>query len=148
MTVAARRRAWSVPCFPSVIMRSAQRRSSFAFASVVRTVSCSRSAVTRLRKSARRCAGERLSLTPATRWRMASGSLLLALAPPPIELVAPREAVQLHAQREAHVVQDLLDLVQRLAPEVLRLEHLLLAPLHELADVLDVGVLETVGGAH
>src|SRR5213593_696177 len=112
-------------------MRSPQRRSSFALASVVRTVSCSRSAVTRLRKSARRCAAVRPSFTPATRWRMASGRLLLALQPPAIELVARREALELHAERQPHVVEDLLDLVQRLAAEVLGLEHLLLAPLDE-----------------
>src|SRR2546425_9556248 len=110
MMAAARRRACSVPCLPSVIMRSLQRLSSFAFASVVRTASCSRSAVTRFRNSARRCAVERPSFTPATRWRMASGGLLLALQTAAVELVPGREALELHAERERHVVQDLLDL--------------------------------------
>src|SRR5207244_1011185 len=146
MSAAARRRACRVPCLPSVIMRSPQRRSSFALASVVRTVPCSRSAVTRLRNSARRCAGVRPSFTPATRWRMASGGLLLALQPPAVELVARREVFELETERESHLVENLLDLVQGLAAEVLRLEHLLLGLLHQLPDVLDVGVLETVGG--
>ena len=51
-------------------------------------------------------------------------------------------------KREPHLVQDLLDLVERLAAEVLGLEHLLLGPLHQLADVLDVGVLQAVRRAH
>src|SRR5439155_14374173 len=118
MSAAARRRACSVPCLPRVTMRSPQRRSSFALASVVRTVPCSRSAVTRLRKSARRCAGVRPSFTPATRWRMASGALLLALQAPAIELVARREMLELESEREPHLVEDLLDLVERLATEV------------------------------
>src|SRR5512145_640746 len=133
ITDAARRRACSVPCLPRVIMRSAQRRSSFALPSVVRTASCSRSAVTRFRKSARRCDIDRPSFTPATRWRM-SGRLLLPRHPPPVELLTRREVLEPHAEGEPHLVQELLDLVQRLAAEVLRLEHLLLALLHQLAD--------------
>src|SRR5216117_1735123 len=124
MSAAARRRACSVPCLPRVITRSPQRRSSFALSSVVRTTSCSSSAVTRLRNSARRCAGVRPSFTPATRWRMASGGLLLALQPPAVELVARREILQLQAEREPHLVKNLLDLVQGLPAEVLRFEHL------------------------
>src|SRR5262245_4154043 len=125
MIDAARRRACSDPLLPSVIMRSPQRRSSFALASVVRTASCSSNAVTRLRRSARRWAGLRPSFTPATPWRILR-RLLLPLHPAPVELVARGEVLELHAEREAHLVQEFFDLVQRLAPEVLRLEHLLL----------------------
>jgi hypothetical protein len=52
----ARRRAASVPCLPSVIMRSATRRNSFAFAVVVRISSCSKRDVTMFRSMAVRCA--------------------------------------------------------------------------------------------
>ena len=44
------------------------------------------------------------------------------------------------------VLEDVLDLVERLPAEVLRLQHLGLVPLHQLVDVLDAGVLQTVLG--
>ena len=44
-------------------------------------------------------------------------------------------------------VQDFLDLVERLAAEVLRLQHLGLGLLHQLADGPDVRVLQAVVGA-
>src|SRR6185503_15876835 len=47
-------------------------------------------------------------------------------------------------EREAHVLEDLFDLLERLAAEVLRLEHVLLRPLNELTDEGDVRVLEAV----
>src|SRR6266436_4633633 len=56
--------------------------------------------------------------------------------------------VELHAQREAHLHQYILDLVERLAAKVLGLQHFVLALLHEFADGLDVGVLQAVVGAH
>src|SRR5215472_11141455 len=56
--------------------------------------------------------------------------------------------VDLHAQREAHRGKDLLDLVERLAAEVLGLEHLRLCLLHQLADGLDVRVFQAVVAAH
>src|SRR3989442_11423484 len=74
--------------------------------------------------------------------------LLLVLQAAAVELLARREVLEPHAEREPHLVEELLDLVQRLAAEVLGLEHLLLALLHQLADVLDVRVLEAVGRAH
>src|SRR5689334_20457191 len=55
--------------------------------------------------------------------------------------------VDTHAEAQPHRVQDLLDLVQALAPEVLRLEHLPFALLHKLANRTDVRVLEAVVGA-
>ena len=56
--------------------------------------------------------------------------------------------IKAHAQREPHLPQDRLDLVQRLLAEVLRLEQLRLGLLHQVGDGPDVGGLETVGGAH
>src|SRR6266852_692172 len=43
-------------------------------------------------------------------------------------------SIDTHAEAEAHRVQNLLDLIQALAPEVLRLEHLRLGLVHELAE--------------
>src|SRR5262249_51370995 len=77
-----------------------------------------------------------------------SGGLTLARQATAVELVAAREVLRPHAESEPHLVQDLLDLVQRLATEVLGLEHLLLGLLDELAEITDVGVLEAVRGAH
>src|SRR6266849_4116410 len=56
--------------------------------------------------------------------------------------------VELHAQGEAHLHQYILDLVERLAAEVFGLQHFIFALLDELADGLDVGVLQAVVGAH
>src|SRR6516165_7178730 len=52
--------------------------------------------------------------------------------------------VELHAQAETHLHQYVLDLVERLAAEVLGLQHFVLALLHELADGLDISVLQAV----
>src|SRR5262249_24813647 len=59
-----------------------------------------------------------------------------------------RPAGNLHAQLQAHLRQHFLDLVERLAPEVGRPQHLALGLLHEIADVDDVVVLQAVGRAH
>src|ERR1035437_7987762 len=56
--------------------------------------------------------------------------------------------VDLHAQREAHLREDFLDLVQALAAEVLGLEQLGFGLLRQLADGLDVGVLQAVVAAY
>src|SRR5690349_12443309 len=56
--------------------------------------------------------------------------------------------IELHAQRKAHLDENFLDLVERLAAEVLGLEHFVFALLHELADGLDIRVLQAVVGAH
>src|SRR5690606_22935191 len=58
-----------------------------------------------------------------------------------------RPALDLHAQVQAHVGQDFLDLVQRLAAEVRRAQHVGLGLLHEVADIDDIVVLEAVRGA-
>ena len=55
--------------------------------------------------------------------------------------------VDLHAEREAHLREDFLDLVQGLAAEVLGLQHLGFGLLDELADGGDVGVLQAVVAA-
>src|SRR6266566_9234472 len=53
-----------------------------------------------------------------------------------------------HAEMQPHLGQHFLDLVERLAAEVRRAQHLGLGLLNEIADVDDVVVLETVGRAH
>src|SRR5882672_5650891 len=55
--------------------------------------------------------------------------------------VLRRPARDLHAEMQPHLGQHLLDLVQRLAAEVRRPQHLALGLLHEIADVDDVVVL-------
>src|SRR5688572_8343648 len=62
-------------------------------------------------------------------------------------LVRLGRLIEPHAKAQAHAVQDLLDLVERLAAEVLGLQHLGLGLLHELANGPDVRVLEAVVGA-
>ena len=52
--------------------------------------------------------------------------------------------VDLHAEREAHLRENFLDLVQGLATEVLGLEHLGFGLLNEFADGDDVRVLQAV----
>src|SRR5688572_18136211 len=54
--------------------------------------------------------------------------------------------VEAHAERQPHLAQDRLDLVQRLLAEVLRLQQLGLGLLHEVGDGADVRRLEAVGG--
>src|SRR5687767_10688746 len=51
-----------------------------------------------------------------------------------------------HAKGEAERRKNVLDLVERLATEVLRREHLALGALNEVTEGADVGVLEAVGG--
>src|SRR5580700_9321981 len=59
-----------------------------------------------------------------------------------------RPAGYFHAEMESHLGKHFLDLVERLAAEIRRAQHLALGLLHEIADIDDVVVLETVGGAH
>src|SRR5689334_16208805 len=153
------RRAARSPCLPNVIMRSARRRVSFAFATVVSMRSYWNSAVTRLRSSACRCS----ALRPSRRWslRCLMGFLFATrrgpLAPPgasgSLDLGPGRGLVlvvraHVHAEVEAHLGEDVLDLLERLAAEVAELEHLGLALLHQLADGLDLGGAQAVAGAH
>src|ERR1700676_870603 len=129
------------------------RRRSFPFGSVVVICSCFNSAWAMLSNMALRWALLRPSLRPLRRWRMAGPSLprlsvwlLEALG----ELldVLRRPVRDLHAEMEPHLRQHLLDLVQGLAAEVRRPQHLGLGFLYEIADVDDVVVLEAVGRAH
>ena len=64
----------------------------------------------------------------------------LALGAEALEL----RRVEPHAEGQAHLGEDRLDLVERLLAEVLGLEELGLALLHEVGDRPDVGRLETV----
>ena len=66
-------------------------------------------------------------------------------APAPDRLRRP--VLELHAERQAHLGQDLLDLLQRLAAEVLGLQHLGLGALDQVADGLDVRLLQAVGAS-
>src|SRR5262249_11364641 len=100
--------------------------------------------VAQQRATVGRRATELLSCDPVPH---GSGGLPLARQAPAVELLARREVLESHAQVETHLVEDLLDLIQRLAAEVLRLEHLLLGLLHQLAEVANVGVLQAVRGA-
>ena len=62
--------------------------------------------------------------------------------------VLRRPALKTHAQRQAHLSQNFLDLLQGLPTKVLRLQHLCLRTLNELADVLNVGSLEAICTPH
>src|SRR5581483_6984270 len=53
-------------------------------------------------------------------------------------------SIRLHAELQAHAMQDFLDFVERLAAEVLGPQHVLLGLLHQFADGLDSGVLKAV----
>src|ERR1700730_951523 len=124
--------------------RSATRRSSFAFASVVSIRSCKMRLAVRLRNMARRLLVLRSNFRPEFLWRMAlvptdRGLVLLLLLLPALQELRP--VVDLHSERQPHVREDLFDLFQALASEVLRLEHILLGSLNELTDELNIRVL-------
>src|SRR4051812_3234528 len=137
----ARRRFASEGFLPSVIIGSATRRSSFAFGSVVWISSCRSSETVMLRSMASRWLVVRLSFLSPCPWRMATllGAVLEA---------GRRPVLELHAERQAARGEHFLDLVQRFAAEVRRLQQLRLAALDQVADVIDVLGLQAVGGAH
>ena len=56
--------------------------------------------------------------------------------------------VELHPEGEAQTAQDFLDLIQRFAPEILGAKHFRFGLLHQVADGLDIRVLEAVVGTH
>src|SRR5919204_6431383 len=93
-----------------------------------------------------RCSVTRPSFRYATRcliavilwWRVAG------YQQPSLVLRSRRRLIDAHAEAEAHRVQDFLDLVQALAPEVLRLQHLGFGLLYELANRPDVRILQAV----
>src|SRR3954470_22043163 len=144
-----------------VMRRSATRRSSLAFSSVVSMRSWAMRFAARFRNIARRWLLLRPNLRPALRCRIGvlpswfgpvakgrgrpSALVAVRLRLPALEHLRP--AVDLHAQRKPHAPEDLFDLLERLAAEVLGLQHVLLDALHQLADERDVGVLQAVGRA-
>src|SRR5690606_3787315 len=97
--------------------------------------------VTMLRNMALRAELSIFSLRPDLRCRIATSS---CQAPARLPHLVLGEVVELHAEREVELPEDLLDLVQGLPPEVLGLEHLGLGLLDQLPDVLDAGVLQAV----
>src|SRR5216683_8219569 len=99
-----------MPRLAIVISRSTNGRSSFARGTVVVRCSCRSNAVAWFLSIARRCSVTRPSFLYATRCLMA-----------PLFLRRRSWLVNAHAKTQPHGVQDLLDLVQALAPEVLRL---------------------------
>src|SRR5450759_5836444 len=62
--------------------------------------------------------------------------------------VLRRPARHFHAEMQAHLRQHFLDFVERLAAEIRRAQHHVFSLLHQVADIDDVVVLETVGRAH
>src|SRR5262249_45599569 len=59
-----------------------------------------------------------------------------------------RPAWHFHAKMQAHLRQDFLDLVKRFTSEIRRTQHFGFALLHEVSDVHDVVVFQTIGRAH
>src|SRR5689334_10208664 len=140
-------------------------RRSFAFGSVVMICSCLISAEARCWNNAVRWLERRLNL----RWAIPCGiaSFLLypvygsgrRLRPGSVSImvfealgelfdILRRPARHFHAEMQAHLRQHFLDLVQRLAAEVRGAEHLGFGLLHQIADVDDVVVLQTVRRTH
>src|ERR1051325_9140735 len=56
--------------------------------------------------------------------------------------------VELHAEVEAHATQDVANFAERFLAEILGGEHFPLRALHQIADGLDAGILQTIVGAH
>src|SRR5690606_24082442 len=87
------------------------------------------------------------------RWRPAdeppgTNSVVLLEALGELVDVVRRPAAHFHAEVQAHGGEHFLDLVERLAAEVRRAQHLGFRLLDEVADVDDVVVLEAVGRTH
>ena len=102
-------------------------------------LSCRKSAAARLRKSAFLWLDVLFSFLPVFKCLMLHPLyLIFPSLRHPVEFFPGREIVEPYAELEAHAGEYLLDLVERLSPEVLRHQNLLLRLLHELPDVLDV----------
>src|SRR5262249_27103370 len=153
------RRACRSPRLPSVTSFSTIGRRSFAFGNVVVICSCLISAAAMLANMARRCSWVRLSLRWALPWRICvsfgasdhasvgrgsdradlipellmTDSCSVMILEPLGELVdiVGRPARHFHAEMQPHLRQHFLDLVQRLAPEIRRPQHLGLGLLNE-----------------
>src|SRR5271154_6873354 len=135
--------------------RSASRRASLARGRVVWMASCSSSEVTMLSSIASRWLVVFCNFLCPTRcriansWRAVSGTRLRGVKRRYLDsrLDGGRDgsrdrnrralhgpAVQLHSQGEPHLGEVLLDLLQRLPTEVLRLQHFRFAALDEVPD--------------
>src|SRR5262245_22047528 len=114
----ARRRLARLGCLPSVIIGSTTRRSSFALGSVVRISSCRRSETVMLRSIASRWLVVRPSLRSPLPWSIALSPALGAMLE-----AGRRPVLELHAERQPARGEHFLDLVERLAAEVRRLEE-------------------------
>src|ERR1700686_2949828 len=154
--------AWWRVCrvarLPSVIICSTSGLAALARVSVVVMRSFSITLVTRFRRVARRCAGWRPSLENELRCRM-SGFFARLEARGFLRrwrrgLAGERRPddaamlIELHAQTQAHLVQDFLNFIERLAAEVFRLQHLVFALLNQFPDGLDIRVLQAIVGTH
>src|SRR5438067_2789170 len=140
------RRAESVLFFALVMTRSTSRRASLALGVVVRMLSSRITARTRLSSSALRWLVFLLSLRPVFAWRDIASSLLLHRRRLRGGRLG-RPVLQLHAQRQSHLGEDLLDFLQGFPPESLGLQHLRLVLLPQLADGPDVCLLQPAPAA-
>src|SRR6266508_5232695 len=111
-----------------VMSRSATRGSSLAFVSVVSMRSWAKRFAARFRNMARRWLVFRPNLRPAFQCRMGGsarrGLVGVLLGLPALEHLGP--AVDLHPERQPHAAEDFLDLFERLSPEIVGLQHVLL----------------------
>src|SRR5215470_4888093 len=146
----ARRRLARVGCLPSVRMGSTTRRSSFALGRVVWMTSWRSSETVMFRSIASRWLLVRLSFLSPWRWRILDPSLCSpqpSAGPRGLE-ARGRPVLELHPECQPARREHFLDLVERLATEVGRLEKLGLGALNEIADIVDVLRLQAVRGAH
>src|SRR5690606_30323643 len=154
------RRACRSPRLPSVTSFSTIGRSSLALGKVVTICSCLISAADMLANIALRWLAVRLSFRLVFPWRISyslaaashdgratswAGLIVIFVTFGQIVDVLGRPVGHVHAEMEAHLRENFLDLVERLAAEVRGTEHLRLGLLDEVADVDDVVVLEAVG---
>src|SRR5258707_872653 len=135
---------------PRVTRRSICGRSSFAFGSVVTMRSLSISDASWLRNSARRCPDVRPSLRLTIPCLMSSPTPFPVLPDHLLGGTHPRAARRgaCHTERQPEAGENVFDLVERLAAEVLGGEHLPLGALHEVAQRADVRVLQAIRGAN
>src|SRR5579872_5381667 len=117
--------------------------------------------VTKFRSVARRWAGLRPSLWPDLRCLMDRSAVRFLRSDRRGFLRSWRSSlarkrrpdhasvlIEFHAEAQAHFLQNVLDLVERFAAKVFCLEHFRFGLLHQLAQVLNIGVLQTIVGAN
>src|SRR6218665_864420 len=155
----ARRRLATESCLASVIMGSITRRNSLALGRVVLMTSCSMSEFIMFCSIARRCELVRLSLRRPCPWRMVLSFYCIDRAAVSgtargtgLNLTFVQASgwpvFELHARREATRGKHFLDLIERLAAQVGRLEQFVFGALYQVTDVVDVFGLQAVGRAH